>query len=694
MTKFRRKKISRYTTIDTGIPPLETTPKTVYPSFSPEMGSFNKDRFHRSGNTFSDKDFQLLTKFAEPDHYGSEAYKKAIFRGVDLFKEKSYLVSKWVNSKSAENGPYFRHMKSSFKDYKDPFSVRRLPPQDWDQFLHIYGPTKAFNLLTQVFQYIYALVTREQVHSALFTYYYFYYYFYFTEYILENVYLYFPIARIFFSNQIFSSFEGVYFSFFQIILGIFIPAFLIFIFSQYQIIRSFFSHKVYFVAGSTIFFYLFTLPLIYYVTGFSNLFIFFIFFIFFSIFFVFYIFEMRPSIYFDKFEFTGYSAYFLPPSSIETSIYLPKYYYKFHLWPKVSYAVNSKRKPFTRFPFTQNVNPMLLHIKRVVRLRLLELSLTSTANFHIPAPTMAMSGLVFPKIPGNHAYSIQNHRKFINHYPQKLFSPFAESTDHDYYDNFERDHFPIFVRDFMNHADGYSQISFIEFISKNKSFRSFDNQFKSINDEEYDFYNSIPSKKALEYLYPFLFLKLWLNSINPEYKDTNWSDEDFKVQKLIFESVVYSNFLEPRIIPKIFIKSNSYFFTALRRLLDRLTFYSYKKFATPRDTEELLFSLRSANRILIESKKISPLYYKNLFIFLSRSIYHLNKAFFSIENFTVRQIFTYTLILRQIEEIYFNVNQRLQYQDKLSLDYRLGNFFLIKIQAKLDGFSQIKLSRK
>jgi hypothetical protein len=79
---------------------------------------------------------------------------------------------------------------------------------------------------------------------------------------------------------------------------------------------------------------------------------------------------------------------------------------------------------------------------------------------------------------------------------------------------------------------------------------------------------------------------------------------------------------------------------------------------------------------------------------LSRSIYHLNKAFFSIENFTVRQIFTYTLILRQIEEIYFNVNQRLQYQDKLSLDYRLGNFFLIKIQAKLDGFSQIKLSRK
>ncbi|MCA6445383.1 MAG: hypothetical protein IM600_18295, partial [Bacteroidetes bacterium] len=91
MTKFRRKKISRYTTIDTGIPPLETTPKTVYPSFSPEMGSFNKDRFHRSGNTFSDKDFQLLTKFAEPDHYGSEAYKKAIFRGVDLFKEKSYL---------------------------------------------------------------------------------------------------------------------------------------------------------------------------------------------------------------------------------------------------------------------------------------------------------------------------------------------------------------------------------------------------------------------------------------------------------------------------------------------------------------------------------------------------------------------------------------------------------------------------
>ena len=696
MIKFRRKKISRYNTVDTGVPPLETTPKTVYPSFSPEIGSFNKDKFHRSANTFSDKDFQLLTKFAEPDHYGAEAYKKAIFRGVDLFKEKSYLSSKWVNSKSIENGPYTRGMKSSFKDYKDPFSVRHLPPQDWDQFLHIYGPTKAFNLATQLFQYIYILITREQAHAALFTYYYFYYYFYFTEYMLENVYLYFPITRIFFSNQIFSSFEGVYFSFFQIVLGIFIPAFLIFIFSQYQLMRSFFFHKVYFIAGSTIFFYVFTLPFIYYFTGFSNLFIFFIFFIFFSIFFVFYLFEIRPNVYFDKFEFENYSSYFLPAPTPQTLVFLPKYYYKFQLWSNFSTSdsTNVRRKPFTRFPFTQNVNSMFMHSKRIIRLRFMELSTSNLAKFHFPAPSISMSGLVFPKLPNSHAYSIQSHRKFINHYPQKRFSPFAESTDHDYYDNFERDHFPIFVRDFMNHPDGYSQISFVEFISKNKSFRSFDNQFNAINDEEHDFYNSIPSKKAFEYLYPFFFLRLWVNSIKLSAGSDISEDEDFKFQKITFESVNRNSPTKPNSIPMILIVWDTYFFAALRRILDRITFHAYKKFATPKDTEELLDLLHSANKILIDSKKISPLYYRNLFIFLVRSVYHLNKTFCSIEKITIRQIFTYTIILRQIEEIYFNVNQRIQYQDKLSLDYRVGNFFLIKFQAKLDGFSEIKLSRK
>lgn len=696
MVNFKRKKIARYTTFDTGIPPLESSSKTVYPSFSPDAGSFNKDRFHRSGNTFSDKDFQLLTKFAEPDTYGTEAYRKAIFQGIDLFKEKTYLVSGWVNSKSTEPGPYSRHIKSSFKDYKDPFSVRHLPPQDWDQFLHIYGPTKFFNLITQLFQYIYNFLTREQPHAALFTYYYFYYYFYFTEYILENVYLYFPITRLFFSNQIFSSFEGVYFSFFQIILGIFIPLFLIFIFSQYAIIRSFFTHSTYFLAGSLIFFYTLTLPFIYYFTGFSNLLIFFIFFIFFSIFSVFYIFEFRPGAYFDVADLSAYSNYFLPiNTTLDKTIFLPKYHYRYYRWPVFPSLGRVSKKQFTKFPFTQNVTMALLHSKRVARLRVLELSVSNTVMLKNFAPTMAISGLVFPKISNNHAYSIQTYRKFIGNYPQRRFSPFAETTDHDHYDNFERDHFPIFVRDYINHSEGYSQISFVEFISKNKSFKSFDNQFKLLNDEELDFYNSIPSKKAIEYFYPFLYLKLWLNSIDLR-KDSNSSneDQDFKPQKLDFIGVKSSLTLPPSFIPKILISWNHYFFSELRILLDRWTFYSFKKFPTPTDTITLLNSLCQANRILIDTGRISPVYYKNLFIFLTRSIYHLNKSFTHIQHISLRQAFTYFLILRQIEEIYFNVSQKIQYFDKLSLDYRIGNFFLIKIRVKLDGFTHIKLSRK
>ena len=42
MNKFRRKKISRYTTFDNGVPALESTPKPTYPSFTPEIGSFNR----------------------------------------------------------------------------------------------------------------------------------------------------------------------------------------------------------------------------------------------------------------------------------------------------------------------------------------------------------------------------------------------------------------------------------------------------------------------------------------------------------------------------------------------------------------------------------------------------------------------------------------------------------------------------
>jgi hypothetical protein len=690
MTKFKRKKIQRYNTVEVGIPPLDNSPKSNYPSFTPEIGSFNKDKFHRSANTFSDKNFQLLTNFTDSDIYGADAYRKAIFQGVDLFTKNAYRTAKWVNAKTTNPAVYKQHIASTLKDFKDPFSVRKIPPQDWDQFLHIYGPTKFFNLITQTFRYVYTLLTREQVHSAIFTYYYFYYYFYFTEYILENVYLYFPFIRIFFSNQIFSTFEGVYFSFFQIILGFFIPIFLIFIFSQYSLIRSFFSHKVYFLAGSTAFFCLPTLVFIYYFTGFSTLFIFFFFFIFFSIFFVFYIFEYHPFIYPNQLNFNSYSSYFLPPPKANHINFLPIYYYKYYHWPLIV-KINIKNQPFTKFPFTQNVKSIFLHHKRISRIRLLEISIFNSTKNCLFAPTISISGLVFPKLPNNFAYGIQSHRKFVSFYPQKRFSPFSESSDHDYYDNFERDYFPIFVRDFMNHADGFSQISFVEFMAQSKTDKSFDNQINLINDEEFDFYTSIPSKKALEYLYPYFLLKNWLNSINSE---ISFSDEDFMFQKINFSvtpQIGASDSSYLNLIPSFVLYFNKFFFVWLEYFFDRVTFYSYKKFSTPIDTENFIDKLKEANKILVDSKRLSPLYYKNLFVFLTRGLYQLHKTFSGFGNLSVRQLFTYTLIVRQVEEIYFNVNQRIQYLDKTSLDYKIGNFFLQRLQFKIEGFSKIKL---
>jgi hypothetical protein len=169
MAKFRRKKSFRYDSIEVGVPPLETTPKKFYPSFPPEVGSFNQDKFQRSANTFSDKDFQLLNRFSESDAYTVEIYKNAILAGVDMFKRRA-IENKWA-AKPSTNEVYARGIKKAFRDFKDPFTVRNTPPQDWDQFFNIYGPTKLFNLITQLFEYFYLVFTREQIPSSFFVYY-------------------------------------------------------------------------------------------------------------------------------------------------------------------------------------------------------------------------------------------------------------------------------------------------------------------------------------------------------------------------------------------------------------------------------------------------------------------------------------------------------------------------------------------
>lgn len=160
MAKFRRKKSFRYDSIEVGLPPLETPPKKFYPSFPPEIGSFNQDKFQRSANSFSDKDFQLLSRFSESDSFTGETYRKAILTGVDIFKRRA-LDTNWATKPSTSES-YARGIKKSFRDFKDPFTVRNLPPQDWDQFFNIYGPTKFFNLITQLFEYLYLIFTRDR----------------------------------------------------------------------------------------------------------------------------------------------------------------------------------------------------------------------------------------------------------------------------------------------------------------------------------------------------------------------------------------------------------------------------------------------------------------------------------------------------------------------------------------------------
>jgi hypothetical protein len=677
---FTRKKFPRYSTVEVGMPPVDPQPLKNYPSFTPEMGSFNRDKFQRAGNTYSDKHFQLfVSQSGEFESSNLDTYRKQILEGVDFFKARTSKPAKWSN-REIDNTAYTKRIKNTFRAYKDSHRARPTAPQDWESALNIYGPVRLFSLMEELFRSIYLLITREQAHYALFTYYYFYYYFYLNEYILENIFLYFPVARVFFSNQIFSTFEGVYFSFFEISLGFFLPFFVLFTFSQYAILRAYVLHKVYFLSGFGLFFSTLVLPYVYYFTGFSTLFFFLFIFLFFTVYSVFYIFEYSGFIYYDNHNFSSYSSFFLPIYKPKEILYLPLYVYKY---PFKGYFFNQKflKKNFTRYPFTQNVENLLRHHRRIKNFRIGEILIFKNKNLSLESPSMGMSGLVFPGSSSNSAYSIQTHRNFIQSYPRENFSPFNETTDHDFHAETERDFFPLFTRDYINHPDGYSQISFVEFVSKFKATRSFDSRLNPASyDEEFDFYNAAPSKKALEFLYPYFSLKIWLSTVKPI---SGQADQDsfFCFQNILFEKSPKSEY--PSFVPFFFFFIIKNFFSLFSNFLDKITLFKYKKFPTSRSTLELLNTLTALNKILTDTNRLSPQFYLNVYIFIRRSLYKLNTTFLSFPKLSVSQIFTYTLILIKIEEAITNVSDRIELLESFDKSYKYGNFFVKNIKKRI-----------
>jgi len=356
---------------------------------------------------------------------------------------------------------------------------------------------------------------------------------------------------------------------------------------------------------------------------------------------------------------------------------LPAYCYKY---PFINFppSFSTKKENFTKFPFTQNVRFLVLHYKRISYYRQAERLVFKNKPFRLSAPSMSISGLVFPGYENNFAYSIQSHRESVQTYPQKHFSPFNESQDFDFFAETERDYFPIFFRDHINHPDGYSQISFIEFVSRFKSTRSFDNNLNLTREEEFDFYNSAPSKKALEFLYPYYALRIWINTVKPSSNPPLHSD--FEFQNIIFSNADFKPV--PNISPFL-VKFIKIYFSFFVKILDKITFFRYKNFSTATDTVNFLFTLDQVIKILNDNKRISPYFYISLYKYLFRSMVKLNRAFGFRDKLPLRSIFTYTIILVRIEEVLLTVFNRIEYLEFSDKSRRYGSFLIASLKKKI-----------
>lgn len=681
---LKRRNFARYNTIENVVPPLNTpTPTAAYPQFIPEISSFQTDNFLRDANSYSTIDYQMFTNSIS---YTPNQYRKAIYQGIDLFQDFSEDFD-WVELQEDEE--LIDLMRPFKRTYTDYYGYNEADGE-LDTFILNYTPYRVWSELTRCLGSVYYYIMGEQLNTAIFTYYYFYYYFLFTEYILEHVSLYFPGIKSVSEYQLFSTFEGAYFNFYEIVLGCYLPVIFIFYFSQYNFFKAAYANRSYFVFGHSCLFYFFSILPVYLLTGYSIFVVFFTFCIFFCIFSAFYIFEIYPSFY-ESSEFRRYSSYFLPVSKIRNQLYLPVFHFYFKAWPR-NIATESPflRKQFTRYPFTQNVRKLAAHYVRFRVLHLREITYSTALKFVAP-PSMPMMGLLFPKNSNLNAYSFKAHKSHVINYPAKDFMPFSELQDHEYYNEIDQELWAIHVRDFMNHPGGFSHISFLEFVSSQKGFRSVDYQFSFLPDEERDFYSSVPSRVLVERLYPYAILKFWLLTINNS--DFDWRSESFfKFKDLPLTSGYnayqpYRYFSLSRVPAWLKITIDLYF-KKISSILDFFTFYKFYNFSTPSTTGELANKLFEINQILVKDRRVSFTFYKNLAIFFYRSLSTLKKLNVSISR-DESYYFTYLALLRQIEEIFFNLTQKQSNYAANSLVFRFIGLCLRVLRLKIDGFRQI-----
>jgi len=683
---LKRRNFTRYNTIDNVVPPLNTpTPLQKYPQFIPEVASFQNDNFLRDANSYSTIDFQMLTNSIS---YTPNQYRKAMYQGIDLFLDSTEEFE-WVDTQEDEE--LIDLMRPYKRVYTDYYGYNESEGE-LDTFILTYTPYRIWAEFTRWLGSAYYFITGEQLQSAVFTYYYFYYYFLLTEYIYEHVCLYFPALKMVSEYQLFSTFEGAYFNFYEIVLGCYLPVIFLFYFSQYHFFKAFYTNRAYFIFGNSLVFYFFSILPVFLLTGYSTLLVFFTFCIFFCIVSAFFIFEIRPT-YFVESSFRSYSSYFLPApgagSDRGPQLCLPRYYFTFRAWPTFS-TINYERKAgFTKFPFTQNVKKVWFHNFRLKKFHL-NRALYASRPVFATAVQMPLMGLIFPKSSGLHAYSFKTHKNYIVNYPTKDFMPFSEHQDHEYYNEIDQEFWPIHIRDFINHPGGFSYISFLEFVGSQKSLRSADYQFSILPEEEQDFYNSIPSKKLVEYLYPYAALRIWLSSLNATSDFSK--DEFFRFKNLNFKQIS-PNFDEQSatsVVPSWLKLLINAFFKKLSQLLDFFTFFTFYSFSTPSSTGELASKLFEVNQILVKDRRVSAKFYRNFAMFLYRSSVELRKLNVSISR-NESYYFTYLALLRQLEEVFFNLSQKRSNYSTKSAHSRYIGLCLRILRLKLDGFSRINI---
>jgi hypothetical protein len=679
----RRRRPSRYGATELGIPPKSASShdSVRYPDFPPDAGSFNRDKFFRDAYTYSDRKYQTYNYLTSnnPEHY-----RRAIIQGLDLFKDKPAGMNDWINPPHDDS--YKLRLIKQIR--KRRIKGRRIKPQFKDIFPFYYSPYDILYSLTRALRGLVYIIRGEEISRSFFTYYYFYYYFFFTEYILVHASLYFPILKLLANYNFWMLFDSLYFSFYELLLGFYLPFIVIFIFSQYHLFRSFFNYSVPVIISVVTFFYGFSLLPVYMLAGITPVFYFFCSAFFIAGFFAFYIFEINP--YFFGLPQSGYfrGGYYLAAPPKENFLFLPRFYYRFYNWPV---TVCEPKKPFTRFPFTQNVKSVVLFKRQSAYLAYNYFKYKLTPFYVEKKSDLAFSatGLIFPKSRYLNAYNLKEHINTIRDYPMKQdYLPWAAggSEEIQLFDVWEVDEIPQSIRDYINFSDAYSQVSFVEFIAKSKAQ---DNSLGLyISDEERHFYSSIPSKHLIKALYPSLWLVSWLVALRPD------KIEDVKQGLRLVSIPLRTDFVELNqssahdlngIIPRWFIVFIDKYFSIFENFLNIVTRYRGYVFKPSFNTLELASKLLELNSILINARSLSPVFYFKLIKFLYRSLVRFQIIFIdkNLLKLPTDQFFTYIAIFRQFEEICFNLELRQAHLKKQNPSYKILALTVKLIKYKL-----------